>query len=642
MIKKYFFTRVLLVFFFGVLNVTAQNEAEKTLLSQSYDAELTKRTLDFLTTNNVEREGRVFAYLNSNKVSRDFSSNGIKYRVYDVLNNTPVFIATDNKYSAFAIKTNKLYPGGTLGLSLTGAGMSVGVWDGGWALSAHQEFQLGGSSRISNPDYPSANPVADLHATHVVGTVCAKGVSSVAKGMAYESNVKSYDWSSDELEVANEAASGLLVSNHSYGVPIYNDANELNVPTWYMGCYNDAAVDWDQIAYSFPYYLSVHSAGNSGQETYTGGFAAGLDKLTGNKNAKNLLIVANANPTVHPITGNMSAMPINASSSQGPTDDGRIKPDIAADGTSLFSTSNASTSSYDTLTGTSMASPSVAGSLILLQQLNNNLNSSYLKSATLKGLVCHTAVDDATNVGPDPYYGWGLMDTNAVATLLINENSATPTTVIEEFQLNQGGTYTINVQVSNPKLLKATICWTDVPGTSKNSQLNSTTPVLVNDLDLRIIKGAETNFPWKFDLTNITSPAIKGDNIVDNVEKVEVDNALGIYTVQVSHKGTLSGTNQAYSLIISGYDQIVLNNADFSTNSIAVYPNPTSDKININSSKNAILSYQIFDMQGRFIASEKINNLTDFSIDMSSLNTGVYFIQLNSEEGVSRHKIVKK
>lgn len=642
MIKKYFFTRVLLVFFFGVLNVTAQNEAEKTLLSQSYDAELTKRTLDFLTTNNVEREGRVFAYLNSNKVSRDFSSNGIKYRVYDVLNNTPVFIATDNKYSAFAIKTNKLYPGGTLGLSLTGAGMSVGVWDGGWALSAHQEFQLGGSSRISNPDYPSANPVADLHATHVVGTVCAKGVSSVAKGMAYESNVKSYDWSSDELEVANEAASGLLVSNHSYGVPIYNDANELNVPTWYMGCYNDAAVDWDQIAYSFPYYLSVHSAGNSGQETYTGGFAAGLDKLTGNKNAKNLLIVANANPTVHPITGNMSAMPINASSSQGPTDDGRIKPDIAADGTSLFSTSNASTSSYDTLTGTSMASPSVAGSLILLQQLNNNLNSSYLKSATLKALVCHTAVDDVTNVGPDPYFGWGLMDTNAVATLLINENSATPTTVIEEYQLNQGGTYTINVQVSNPKLLKATICWTDVPGTSKNSQLNSTTPVLVNDLDLRIIKGAETNFPWKFDLTNITSPAIKGDNIVDNVEKVEVDNALGIYTVQVSHKGTLSGTNQAYSLIISGYDQIVLNNADFSTNSIAVYPNPTSDKININSSKNAILSYQIFDMQGRFIASEKINNLTDFSIDMSSLNTGVYFIQLNSEEGVSRHKIVKK
>ena len=373
MFKNYFFTKVLLVFFFGLLNVTAQNEAEKTLLSQSYDAELTKRTLDFLTTNNVEREGRVFAYLNSNKVPRDFSSNGIKYRVYDVLNNTPVFIAIDNKYSAFAIKTNKLYPGGTLGLSLTGAGMSVGVWDGGWALSAHQEFQLGGSSRISNPDYPAANPVADLHATHVVGTVCAKGVTANARGMAYESNVKSYDWSSDELEVANEAASGLLVSNHSYGVPIYNDANELNVPTWYMGCYNDAAVDWDQIAYSFPYYLSVHSAGNSGQETYTGGFAAGLDKLTGNKNAKNLLIVANANPTVHPITGNMSAMPINASSSQGPTDDGRIKPDIAADGTSLFSTSNVSTSSYDTLTGTSMASPSVAGSLILLQQLNNNL-----------------------------------------------------------------------------------------------------------------------------------------------------------------------------------------------------------------------------------------------------------------------------
>ncbi|WP_445718049.1 S8/S53 family peptidase [Flavobacterium sp.] len=642
MIKNYFFSKVLLTFFIGLLNLNAQTESEKSFLSNTYDKELTLRTIDFLSFNEFAREERVLAYIKVNNASRDFFSNGVKYRIYDIVNDSPVFLSTDNKYSAFALKTNKLYPSGTLGLSLTGLGMSVGVWDGGWALSAHQEFQLSGSSRISNPDYPSVNPIADLHATHVVGTVCAKGVTTNARGMAYESSVKSYDWSGDEIEVANEAASGLLVSNHSYGVPVYNDDNELNVPTWYMGCYNDAAVDWDQIAYSFPYYLSVHSAGNSGQESYTGGFAAGLDKLTGNKNAKNLLIVANANPTVHPITGIMSSMSINASSSQGPTDDGRIKPDIAADGTSVFSTSNASTSTYDTLSGTSMASPSVAGSLILLQQLNNNLNSTYLKSATLKGLVCHTAVDDVTNVGPDPYFGWGLMDTNAVATLLINENSATPTTVIEEYQLNQGGTYTINVQVSNPKLLKATICWTDVPGTSQNSQLNSTTPVLVNDLDLRIIKGAETNFPWKFDLANITSPAIKGDNLVDNVEKVEVENALGIYTIQVSHKGTLSGTNQAYSLIISGYDQIVLNNADFSTNSIAVYPNPTSDKININSSKNAILSYQIFDMQGRFIAPEKINNLTDFSIDMSSLNTGVYFIQLNSEEGVSRHKIVKK
>jgi subtilisin family serine protease len=642
MFKNNFFLKVLFFLFFCFLKLNAQTESEKSFLSQSYDQVLSKKTLDIIAKNELVRDERVIDYIKTKKTSQEFFSNGVKYRIYDIVNDSPIFISTENKYSAFALKTNKLYPGGSLGLNLTGFGMSVGVWDGGWALSAHQEFQLNNVSRITNPDFPAANPVADLHATHIVGTICAKGVSTSARGMAYESNVKSYDWSNDKLEASNEAASGLLVSNHSYGIPIYNDDNELNVPTWYMGCYNDAAVDWDLIAYSFPNYLSVHSAGNSGQDTYTGGFASGLDKLTGNKNAKNLLIVANANPTVHPITGIMSAMPINTSSSQGPTDDGRIKPDIAADGTNLFSTSNANNTSYDTLTGTSMASPSVAGSLILLQQLNNNLNSSYLKSATLKGLVCHTAVDDATNVGPDPYFGWGLMDTNAVATLLINENSATPTTVIEEFQLNQGDVYTINVQVSNPKLLKATICWTDVPGASQNSQLNSTTPVLVNDLDLRIIKGAETNFPWKFDLANITSPAIKGDNLVDNVEKVEVDNALGIYTVQVSHKGTLSGTNQAYSLIISGYDQIVLNNADFSTNTIAIYPNPVSDKIFINSSKNKILSYQIFDMQGRFIASEKINNLTDFSIDMSSLNTGVYFIQLNSEDGISKHKIVKK
>ena len=41
-----------------------------------------------------------------------------------------------------------------------------------------------------------------------------------------------------------------------------------------------------------------------------------------------------------------------------------------------------------------MASPNVAGSLLLLQEHYNNLNGEFMKSATLKGLACHTATDE--------------------------------------------------------------------------------------------------------------------------------------------------------------------------------------------------------------------------------------------------------
>ncbi|MVO09261.1 S8 family serine peptidase [Flavobacterium sp. TP390] len=633
----------ILFFLIGSLVGFAQSKAEIETIKKSYNANEVISLKETITNFVNEREARIKNFLlgNTNK-NREYYNDGTKYMLFDIVDNKPVYIATDNRLSAMAAKTNTLYPGGSLGLSLTGAGMKVGVWDGGWALVNHQEFMNNSTSRITTPDTAAPIPTADLHATHVVGTVSAAGIMSSAKGMAYEVNVASYNWTNDETEVTNEATnSGLLISNHSYGVPIYNDNGDQNVPDWYMGCYNSDARQWDQIMHTLPYYLMVTSGGNSGNDSYSNGLYPGLDKLTGNKNCKNNLVIANANPTVHPITGVMSNLVINSSSSEGPTDDGRIKPDIAADGTNLYSTSNESTTSYATLTGTSMASPSTAGSLILLQQHYNNLNAGYMLSATLKGLVCHTALDDANRVGPDPYFGWGFLNTKEAAELITNANNSSPTASIQELSMSQtSGVYTYQVVVNSPKTLRATICWNDVAGGSKDNQLNSSTPVLVNDLDIRITKDAETYFPWKLDLNNLTSPAIKGDNIVDNVEKVEVENASGIYTITVSKKGFFPAAQQ-YSLIISGFDQMPLNSKSFESN-VAVYPNPAEDKLFINSAKNAILGYEIVDTQGRIVKKEKLNSLSDFSINIATLNSGMYLVFLQSEVGTSTHKIVKK
>ena len=96
--------------------------------------------------------------------------------------------------------------------------------------------------------------------------------------------MKSYDWDNDLIEVSNEVSlNALLLSNHSYGVPILDDNGDMNAPNWYMGCYNTTAVNWDNLAYNLPYYLMVASAGNDGYTSYSGGLLPGYDKLTGNK-----------------------------------------------------------------------------------------------------------------------------------------------------------------------------------------------------------------------------------------------------------------------------------------------------------------------------------------------------------------------
>ena len=112
--------------------------------------------------------------------------------------------------------------------------------------------------------------------------------------------------------------------------------------------------------------------------------------------------------------GNLNSGGRNSSSSEGPADDLRIKPDIMGNGTGLYSTYESADAVYSTISGTSMASPNVAGTLLLLQQHYKNVTNNFMKAATLKGLACHTA-DDAGNIGPDPVFGWGLLNAKKAA-----------------------------------------------------------------------------------------------------------------------------------------------------------------------------------------------------------------------------------
>lgn len=630
--------------------ISAQNIEQQQKVLKTYNKVKTQNVLKIVEQNNKARQARIDQYLASNPLERKEYKDGDKlYEIFDIVESRPIYRTSDNSLSARASKINKLHPGGGLGLSLEGDNMTVGVWDEGWVLATHTEFlPATGStttSRVTNPDAGITNPISNSHGTHVAGTIGARGANASAKGMAPKVKLRSYNWSNDNAEVISEAsANALLISNHSYGTPIYNNQNVMLVPSWYMGCYDDVAVEWDEIAYAHPYYLMVASAGNNGTQTYSGAMAMGYDKLTGNKNSKNNLVVANANPTVNIVTGNLTALAINPGSSQGPSDDGRIKPDIAADGTNLLSTYDFDNNSYATLSGTSMSSPTIAGALILLQEHYENLNNAYMLSATLKGLVCHTAIDNAAFddfafPGPDPKFGWGLLDAEAAANV-ITRASNNQAVILESVLDTTNPTYSMTFSVTDPTNLKATLCWLDPAGTAKNGSLNSTIPALVNDLDLRISNSSETFLPWKLNVANVSGAALKGDNTVDNVERVEVTStASGQYTVTVTYKSFLVNDSQPFSLILSGTG-ITLNRSEKDVKAISIFPNPTNDILNFNiGDLSTVSDISIIDVSGKVIASGF--DLNAKTIDVANLQSGVYFVRFVAEGKSLTRKFIK-
>lgn len=498
----------------------------------------------------------------------------------------PIYLITHNNTIAAATTgTNTVQPGGAAGLNLsgssTGLNNKLGIWDGGQVYQLHQEFA---GKTITAKD---GTAILD-HATHVAGTMFAKGVYAPAKGMAFNaSTLSAWDFNNDVSEMSG-AASGLLLSNHSYGDVAGWDYNSGSARwEWYglpgdsvdynFGFYDDRVQAWDKIAYAAPYYLIVESAGNSRSsngpaigDTYYGyqsrtnativskgprpaGISNnnGYDIISTTGNAKNILTVGSVRPIPNgPV--NREDVAVSFFSSWGPTDDGRIKPDIMGDGENVLSTGVTGTSSYLTLSGTSMAAPNITGSLYLLQEYYAQKNAgNFMLAATLKGLACHTAFD-AGRVGPDYIYGWGLLNMRNAAQAITDNGGKS---LINEAVLTQGQIRSFDVIASGSGPLAVTISWTDPAGTiTPAGTVNSRTPKLVNDLDIRVSDGSATFNPWVLSPDIPSAAATTGDNIRDNIEQIYIANAIPgkRYTITIKHKGTLSSGSQAYSLIATG------------------------------------------------------------------------------------------
>jgi len=496
----------------------------------------------------------------------------------------PVYYTINNLNAARTISTDDVWPGGSAGYSLTGSGTDfLGVWDAGGVLLTHQEF----GGRVVQMDSPSGT---HYHSTHVAGTMIAAGVVSNAKGMSYQASLDAYDWDYDDSEIAAAAAAGLLVSSHSYGYATgwwygnytqgedwywWGDVTISETEDWNFGFYSDITALWDDIAYDAPYLTICKSAGNDRNDHGPGsaghwywdpdtedwdwstairdwdGGADGYDCNSHVGVAKNILTVG----AVDDIPGGYtqpSDVDMSSFSAWGPTDDGRIKPDIVANGISLYSTYNTGDDQYVSLSGTSMSTPNVSGSVgLLVQHYQNTHSSATPRAATIKAVIIHAADEAGSNDGPDYEYGWGLMNT-AEAADVIAEDEVDDYVIMEDV-LSNSETETYSYASSGTEPIRVTVVWTDVPGTPPTPSLNPTTPMLVNDLDVRLEWNETTTYyPWILNPSSPGNAATTGDNTLDNVEQIYLESpSAGAYTVQVSHKGTLS-SDQYYSIIVTG------------------------------------------------------------------------------------------
>ena len=406
--------------------------------------------------------------------------------------------------------------------NLNGDGLTAAVWDSGWA-GKHDDLNYTGKRVVGDKGEDCGDCKVKDHGTHVAGTMLGGGIlDNALRGMAPDARLATYEWPDpygpytflEEIEVETEDSINSyssIISQNSWGF-----TNESN-----YGKYEAAGQTYDSIIANENSNVNgvintVFSAGNNRNKQI-------LDYNTTSppSTGKNIITVGAVDDTAD----------MTAYSSWGPTDDGRIKPTVVANGGDCYQIrSTLPGNNYGDKCGTSMAAPAVSGAAILLNEKYNESYGNLPKPATVKASLIHTA-KDLGREGPDYKFGWGLVNaTRAINYVEVSDEG----NLIKRGSLSQDGTDTYSVEVPQDESVKFTLVWSDYPGTSGSGK------ALINDLDLVVNNGnGERQYPWTLDWAGKTDPA-KQDS-PDRTNPVE--------QVYVGDTNTTE-----YSITVDGYD----------------------------------------------------------------------------------------
>jgi hypothetical protein len=385
------------------------------------------------------------------------------------------------------------------GKNLFGKGVTIGVGDDA-EISSHIDF----TGRLINRSFGLPNN----HGVHVTGTAAGGGLfNPLYRGMAPRATIVSQIYNGIILNTPSYIADhGMVITNNSY------HTGELNCPGNSIYDLNSRLVDAQTLGYN--QLLHVVASGNDGSYTCANYPAAFATIKSGWQCAKNVLTVGAAK---------IDDYTIAPFSSRGPVKDGRLKPELVANGWAVSSTFP--NNNYAWYFGTSMAAPQVTGGLSLLyeryRQLNGGANPS---GALVKAVACNSA-EDLGNPGPDFTFGFGLLNARR-AVEAIEQNRYFTGSLANE----ASATHTIEVP-TGARRLKVLLYWMDKEG------LPNAAVTLVNDLDLTVSGPGGTVLPLVLNASpsGVGLTATPGADHINNIEQVVIENPTnGTYTINIA------------------------------------------------------------------------------------------------------------
>jgi uncharacterized membrane protein len=428
---------------------------------------------------------------------------------------------------------------------LNGSGQKIAVGDSGLD-DDHGDFtgRIAGLTSVTPGDSSTAD-LSDGHGTHVACTVLGDGFrsSGTYQGVAPEAQVY--------FQAMEDDDTGHL---YSYGInsmlnSAYNNGARLHTNSWGAGSgsgsYSTQSEDADDRTSTWDQYWSY--------EGMTVLFAAGNERNDGVSppgTAKNVITIGGHKNRYSGAPDEMYYW-----SSRGPTDDGRIKPDLVAPGDYVRSCKSQEADSaqgswsnnwYLEYSGTSMATPAAAGAAVLVREyLMEVIGRQDPQGALIKGLLILGAQDMGARDIPNDDEGWGRV--NLVESLI--PDSDVGIFVDDRSRLSSGQTSEYSFEITRAgEPMKVVLTWSDYPGSSSSSTQ------LRNDLDLEVISpNGQVTYKGNAFVNGRSVTGGTKDSI-NNVEVVLIDNAAtGTWTVRV-HDAQHGGGRawQPYALAVRG------------------------------------------------------------------------------------------